>query len=401
MASIVIASAVRTPIGAFQGCLQSIGAPALGGFAIKEAIKQAKLDPSIIDQTIMGCVLQAGLGQAPARQAGVFGGVPLSVPALTVNKVCGSALRAVTIGYNEIMAKQAKICVVGGMENMSQAPYLSLTSRSGMRLGHGALKDHMFLDGLEDAYEKSTLMGVYAEACASYYKIDRAIQDEQATHSLMRAKAASEQGKFSHEMVKLTLKEKGKKGEEEKEIILDELPQIADLERIKSLKPAFANDGTVTAANASAISDGAAALILCDEDIAKTHNLPILARVEGHANYAGEPNWFTTAPIHATRKLLNQLDWHKDKIDLWEVNEAFAVVSHLYTQELGLNHEKVNIHGGACALGHPIGASGARILVTLIHALRQQGGGRGLASICIGGGEAIALAIMVDDKTTP
>ncbi len=388
MAEIVICSAKRTPMGGFQGALSSQTATNLGALAIQSAVADAKAPAEAINETIMGIVLPAGVGQAPARQASLGAGLPLATPATAVSKVCGSGTQAVIQGCNQIAAGYSDVVVAGGMESMSNAPYLSPNTRSGARLGHAKMLDHMFLDGLEDAYDGS-LMGVFAENCAQKYQFSRTAQDEYALTSLSRALAATDTGAFAPEIAPVAIKSR----QGEVTVAADEQPGNAKPEKIPNLKPAFAKDGTVTAANASSISDGAAALVLASRDAAQEQGLPILAKIVGHAGHAQEPGWFTTAPVAAAQKLLDRIGWSASDVDLWEVNEAFAVVAMAFMQDLGIDHSKVNVNGGACALGHPIGASGARILVTLVHALEQQGAKRGIAAICIGGGEALAIAI--------
>lgn len=384
----VILSGARTPMGAFQGELASKSAPELGAAAIAAALERAEIAPEQIDETLMGCVLPAGIGQAPARQASRFAGLPDSVPCTTVSKVCGSGMKAVMIGADQLGLGHAKILVAGGMESMSNAPYLLPKARGGYRLGHGEIKDHMFLDGLEDAYEHR-LMGTYAEDAARHYQFTRADQDAFATESLLRAKRAQTDGSFAAEIV--GIKVSGKGGETQ--VTTDEQPRRADPAKIPTLKPAFAKDGTVTAANSSSISDGAAALVLAREDFASKHGFKPRARIVAQANHAAEPRWFTTAPVGAIGKVLAQAEWNKDDVDLYEINEAFACVAMIAMRDLNLPNDKVNVNGGACALGHPIGASGARIIVTLLNALERRGLKRGVASLCIGGGEATAVAI--------
>jgi len=386
---IVITAAARTPIGGFQGDFASLTAPQLGAVAIRAALKRAGLQPAQIDEVVFGCVLPAGQGQAPARQATLGAGLPLATGATTVNKMCGSGMRAAMFAHDMLVAGSVDVAIAGGMESMTNAPYLLPKARSGMRMGHGQVLDHMFLDGLEDAYEKGRLMGVFAEACAGQYQFSRAAQDAYAIESLRRAKLANEDGSFDWEIAPVTVS--GKKGD----VIVkhDEQPAKADPAKVTQLKPAFAKDGTVTAANSSSISDGAAALVMMRASKAEQLGLSPLARVVGHASFAQEPNLFTTAPVGALRKLFDKTGWRAEQVDLFEINEAFAVVAMTAMHEHKLPHEKVNIHGGACALGHPIGASGARILVTLLGALRKQGARRGVASLCIGGGEATAMAL--------
>ena len=376
---IVITGAMRTPMGGFQGDFAGVTAPQLGAAAIKAALGSIPVD--LVSEVLMGCVLPAGLGQAPARQAALLAGLPVSVPATTINKMCGSGMKAVMLGHDALLAGSAEIIVAGGMESMSNAPYLLPKARSGMRMGHGEVKDHMFLDGLEDAYEPGRLMGSFAEDAATHYQFTRRMQDDYALASLSRALAAD----VSAEIVPVETKAGV--------ITRDEQPAKARPDKIPLLKPAFAKDGTVTAANASSISDGAAALMLTKVSVAEAHGLTPLARITGHASHAEEPKWFSRAPVGAIQKLLDKVGWTVDEVDLFEINEAFAVVALIAMHDLGISHDKLNIHGGACALGHPIGASGARILVTLINALRQTGGRRGVAAVCIGGGEATAVAI--------
>jgi acetyl-CoA C-acetyltransferase len=385
---IVILSGARTPMGGFQGELASITAPQLGAGAIAAAVGRSGLKPSDVSETLMGNVLSAGVGQAPARQASRFANLPDSVPCTTISKVCGSGMKAIMIGADQVALGRADFVVAGGMESMSNSPYLLPKARGGYRLGHGEIKDHMFLDGLEDAYEHR-LMGTYAEDAARHYQFTRAEQDAYATQSLMRAKLAGGKGWFKDEIVGVKMAARGV----ETEVMDDEQPRKADPAKIPTLKPAFAKDGTVTAANSSSISDGAAALVLTRGDIATARGLKPIARIVAQASHAGEPRWFTTAPVGAIQKVLKLADWKKDDVDLFEINEAFAVVAMIAMRDLGLSHDRLNVNGGACALGHPIGASGARILVTLIAALRARGGKRGVASLCIGGGEATAMAI--------
>ena len=382
---IVIAGAARTPLGSFQGKLKGYSAPALGAVAIEGALKRAGLDVASPDEVFMGCVLPAGLGQAPARQAAIAAGLPHSIGCTTVNKVCGSGMKAAMLGHDAILAGSAQIVVAGGMESMSNAPYLLTKARSGYRMGHGAVYDHMFLDGLEDAYDRGSLMGKFAEDTAEKYQFTRHAQDAFATESLLRARKATESGTFAREIINLP--------SEGGEIAVDELPTRADPAKIPLLKPAFREGGTVTAANSSAISDGAAALVLMSESDAERRGKGALARIVGHASHAQAPAWFTTAPVGAIAKLLERIGWTSDQVDLYEINEAFAVVTLAAMRDLHLPHEKVNVLGGACALGHPIGASGARLVVTLINALGERGLKRGIASLCIGGGEATAMAI--------
>jgi acetyl-CoA C-acetyltransferase len=385
---IVILGAARTAMGSFQGELASLPAPMLGAGAIREAVTRAGLKGEDITETYMGCVLPAGLGQAPARQAAIHGGLPNSVPCTTVNKVCGSGMKALMLAGDQLANGGASIIVAGGMESMSNAPYLLPKARGGYRLGHGEVKDHMFLDGLEDAYE-GRLMGTYAEDAARHYQFTRAEQDAYATQSLERAQRAQKDGSFADEIVALSVKGKGG----EAAMASDEQPRKADASKIATLKPAFAKDGTVTAANSSSISDGAAALVLTSGEIAAKRGLKPIARIVAQASNAAEPRWFTTAPVLAIERALERAGWKKSDVDLYEINEAFAVVAMIAQRELSLARDVVNVNGGACALGHPIGASGARIVVTLLNALKRRGLKRGVASLCIGGGEATALAV--------
>jgi acetyl-CoA C-acetyltransferase len=386
---IVIVSAARTPMGAFQGGLSGFAAPELGAAAIRAAVERAKLQPADIQEVIMGCVLPAGQGQAPARQASLGAGLPLAAGCTTVNKMCGSGMKAAMLASDLLTAGSMDIVVAGGMESMTNAPYLLPKARAGLRMGHGQVIDHMFYDGLEDAYDKGRLMGSFAEDCAQKYAFSRQSQDEFAIASLERAQKANKEGWFAWETTPLAIKA----GKDEKFVETDEQPFKANLQKIPTLKPAFRKDGTVTAANSSSISDGAAALVLMRRSTAEKRGLAPLATIIAHATHAQEPGWFTTAPVGAIGKLFARTGWSADQVDLFEINEAFAVVPMAAMREHRLPHEKVNVHGGACALGHPIGASGARIVVTLIGALRKYGGKRGVATLCIGGGEATAMAI--------
>jgi len=386
---IVIVSAARTPMGGFQGELKGFAAPELGAAAIRAAVERAKLKPEQVEEVIMGCVLPAGQGQAPARQASLGAGLPLAAGCTTVNKMCGSGMKAAMLAHDLLSAGSMAVVVAGGMESMTNAPYLMPKARTGYRMGHQQVLDHMFYDGLEDAYDKGRLMGSFAEDCADKYQFSRKEQDDFAIASLERAQKANKEGWFAWEITPLAIKA----GKEERFVETDEQPFKANFAKIPTLKPAFRKDGTVTAANSSSISDGAAALVMMRRSSADKLGLAPLATVVGHATHAQEPGWFTTAPIGAVRKLLEKTNWTAQAVDLFEINEAFAVVAMAAMREHGLPHEKVNVHGGACALGHPIGASGARIVVTLIGALRKYGGKRGVASLCIGGGEATALAI--------
>ncbi|HLZ66406.1 MAG TPA: acetyl-CoA C-acetyltransferase [Aliidongia sp.] len=386
---IVIVGMARTAMGGFQGELKDVAAPQLGATAIKAAIERAGLGADEIDEAIMGCVLPAGLGQAPARQAALGAGLPQSVGCTTINKVCGSGMKAAMLAHDLITAGSSRIMVAGGMESMSNAPYLLDKARGGYRLGHGRTLDHMFLDGLEDAYDKGRLMGTFAEDCAGHYQFTREEQDAFALASLDRARKAIEGGRFKGEIAPVAIKGRGG----ETIVDTDEQPLKARPDKIPTLKPAFRPDGTVTAANSSSISDGAAALVLMRRSEAEQRGLAPLAVIRGHATHAQAPAWFTTAPVKAIGNLLQKLDWRASDVDLYEINEAFAVVTMAAMRELDLPHDKVNVHGGACALGHPIGASGARLIVTLLAALEQYGLKRGVASLCIGGGEATALAV--------
>jgi len=389
---IVIVGAARTPMGGFQGDFASLAASDLGAVAIKAAVERAGIAPADVEEVIMGNVLSAGQGQAPARQASIKAGIHMSVGATTVNKMCGSAMKATMLAHDLIAAGTHRVMVAGGMESMSNAPYLMPKARSGYRMGHQTVYDHMFLDGLEDAYDKGRLMGTFAEECASKYEFSREAQDAFALASLTRAREAGENGGFDWEIAPVTVS--GRKGDAV--IARDEQPAKASPEKIPTLKPAFRKDGTVTAANSSSISDGAAALVLMPRSLAQQRGLVPLARIVAHATHAQEPGWFTTAPVGALRKLFEKTGWSTDQVDLFEVNEAFAVVTMAAMRELEIPHARMNVNGGACALGHPIGASGARILVTLIGALRKRGGRRGVAALCIGGGEATAMAIELE-----
>ena len=387
MKEVVIAGAARTPMGGFQGDFDGVEAPALGGAAIRAALSDARIET--VDEVLMGCVLPAGQGQAPARQAGFTGGLGDEVPATTLNKMCGSGMKAAMIGFDQIALGHTDTMITGGMESMSSAPYLLPKMRGGARLGHAQVIDHMFLDGLEDAYDKGRLMGTFAEDCAETFQFTREAQDAYAIASLEGALAAQKSGAFEGEIAPVTLKTR--KGDVT--IAEDEQPAKARPDKIPHLKPAFRKNGTVTPANSSSISDGAAALVLASHDAALAKGLNIRARIMGHASHAQAPGWFTTAPVPAAQKLLQRLGWSKDDVDLWEVNEAFAVVPMAFMHEMGLPRDKVNVNGGACALGHPIGASGARIMVTLLNTLEKRGLKRGIAAICIGGGEGTAIAI--------
>lgn len=386
--TVVILGAKRTPLGAFQGMLSPLQAPQLGAIAIQGALKEAALSPSQVQEVLMGCVLPAGLGQAPARQAALGAGLPANIPCTTLNKVCGSGMKAVMIAASDIRLGDVNVAVAGGMESMSNAPYLLQKARSGYRLGHGSLVDHMMMDGLENASDHLP-MGAFAERTAQKYGFSREAQDEFAIASDLKAIKASEDGTFTAEIEPVHVEH----GKIKVDVAQDEGPFKVKLDRIPTLKPAFAKDGTVTAANSSSISDGAAALVLSSETYACQHNLKPRARICGYTTHAQDPEWFTTAPVQAIQKLLDSLGWTTEDVDLFEINEAFAVVTMAAMTDLKIPPKKVNVHGGACALGHPIGASGARILVTLLHALEQKGLKRGIASLCIGGGEATAMAI--------
>ena len=386
---IVIVGSARTAMGGFQGDLQGATAPELGAAAIRAALERSGLAPELVDEVVFGCVLPAGQGQAPARQAAIAAGLPFATGASTVNKMCGSGMKAAMLAHDLILAGSANIAVAGGMESMSNAPYLLDRARGGYRLGHGRVIDHMFLDGLEDAYDKGRLMGTFAEDCAEAYQFTRPAQDDFAVTSLTRAKNAIEDGSFDSEITPVTVKN----GKTEQVVSRDEQPGKAKLEKIPTLKPAFRQNGTVTAANASSISDGAAALVLMRRSEADRRGLTPLATIVGHSTHAQAPNLFATAPIGALKKLSERTGWDLQDVDLFEINEAFAVVAMAAMRDLDLPHDKVNVHGGACALGHPIGASGARVIVTLLAALERYDLKRGMASLCIGGGEATAIAV--------
>lgn len=387
--SIVIVSAARTPMGGMLGAFSHVSAPTLGSFAIKAAVERAKVKADDIDEVIMGCVLSAGIGQAPARQAALSAGLPYHSGCTTINKMCGSGMKAVMFAHDLLLAGNNKMMIAGGLENMTAAPYLIPKARSGLRLGHDTIYDHMFLDGLEDAYDKGKLMGCYADDTAQKYGFSREQQDQFALQSLERANNAIKNNDFNAEITPVTIA--SRKGETV--VNTDEQPGNARPDKIPNLKPAFNKEGTVTAANSSSISDGAAALLLMTETTAKHQGLTPIARIKAHATHSQEPAWFTTAPVGAIKNVLQKTQWTVDDVDLWEINEAFACVTMAAIHDLELDVEKVNVHGGACALGHPIGASGARILVTLLYALQRYGKKRGIASLCIGGGEANAMAI--------
>lgn len=386
--SVVILAAQRTPIGAFQGVFSPVTAPQLGAVAIRGAIEAAGITPEQVDEVIMGCVLPAGLGQAPARQAAIAAGIPTSVPATTMNKMCGSALKAIMMAADQIRAGEAGVMVAGGLESMTNTPYLLPKARSGYRMGHGEVLDHMFYDGLQSAWD-GQMMGCFAENTAGRYQFSRADQDAFAAESVRRALAAVESGAFTKEIVPVTVK--GRKGE----VVVDrdETPFTCDIAKIPQLKPAFRKDGTVTAASSSSISDGAAAVVLASESAAAKIGAKPLAKIIAYASHSQEPEWFTIAPVGAIQKVLARTGWKASDVDLFEVNEAFAAVAMSAAKDIGISADKLNVNGGACALGHPVGATGARIVATLLHALIARGGRRGIASLCIGGGEAVAIAI--------
>ncbi|MFV3332240.1 acetyl-CoA C-acyltransferase [Pseudomonas sp. NY15437] len=386
---IVIVSATRTPMGGFLGDFKDVTAATLGAAAIRAAVERARLGAEEVDEAVLGCVLAAGQGQAPARQAVLGAGLARGTPCSTVNKMCGSGMKAAMMAHDAILAGSARVALAGGMESMSNAPYLLERARSGYRMGHGKVLDHMFLDGLEDAYDKGRLMGTFAEDCAEKYGFTREQQDDYAIASLTRAQKAMSEGRFKDEIVAVTVKS----GKELRAISEDEQPPKARLDKIPTLKPAFRDGGTVTAANASSISDGAAALVLMRLSEAEKRGLTPLAAIRGHSSYADAPNLFPTAPVGAVERLMQRTGWALGDVDLFEVNEAFAVVAMAAMRDLDIPHDKLNVHGGACALGHPIGASGARVIVTLLSALKQYDLKRGVASVCIGGGEATAIAV--------
>ncbi len=390
MREVVITGAARTPMGGFQGFFTSQTAAQLGGHAIRQALAEAQVET--VDEVVMGCVLPAGQGQAPARQAGFAGGLGEDVPATTLNKMCGSGMKAAMNAFDQIALGQCDTMIAGGMESMTNAPYLLPKMRGGARLGHGAVVDHMFLDGLEDAYEPGRLMGTYAEDCAEAFQFTRERQDEYALASLARAIDAQERGAFDREITPVKVETR----KTTVSVSADEQPASARPDKIPQLRPAFRKDGTVTAANSSSISDGAAALLLTTEEGAKAQGADVRARIVGHASHAQKPGLFTTAPVPATQKLLQKIGWEVDSVDLWEVNEAFAVVPMAFMHEMRIAHDIMNVNGGACALGHPIGASGARIMVTLLNAMERRDAKRGVAAICIGGGEATAIALERD-----
>lgn len=386
--SIVVVAGRRTPLGAFLGVLSPVTAIDLSATATKAAITDCGLDASDVDEILLGCVLPAGLGQAPARQAALAAGIPTGIPCTTVNKVCGSGMKTTTLGHDLIVAGSATIVITGGMESMSNAPYLMPKARSGYRMGHQEVLDHMFFDGLQNPYD-GNMMGHFADLTADKYGFTREEQDEFAIESVTRAREAASSGAFVSEIAPVTVKTR----KDEITVSEDEGPGKANIDKIQTLRPAFRKDGTVTAASSSSISDGAASLILMSAGEAERRKMEPLATIAGHSSFAQDPAWFTTSPVYAIKALHERLDWNTDSVDLYEVNEAFACVTMAAMREVGIEHDKINVNGGACALGHPIGASGARIIVTLINALRRRGGGRGIASLCIGGGEALAIGI--------
>jgi len=391
--SVVIVAARRTPLGAFQGDLAPLSATELSAAASLAAFEDTGLDGALVDEVLLGCVLPAGLGQAPARQAALGAGLPIGVTCTTVNKVCGSGMKTTMLGHDLVRAGSANIVLTGGMESMSNAPYLMPKARSGYRMGHQQVLDHMFFDGLQNPAD-GNMMGHFAEITAEKYGFSRAQQDAFAIESVTRARHAAANGHFDNEIVPVTVK--SRKGETI--VTQDEGPRVANIEKIPTLRAAFKTDGTVTAASSSSISDGAASLILMSHNDASERGIEVLATIAGHSGFAHQPEWFTTAPVFAIRALHEKLGWDENSVDLYEINEAFACVTMAAMHDVGIDHGKVNVNGGACALGHPIGASGARILVTLLHALRKRGGGKGIASLCIGGGEAVAIAIEVDGQ---
>ena len=386
---VVIVSAARTPMGAFQGDFSDLAAHDLGGAAIQAAVERAGIKPELVEEVLFGNCLMAGQGQAPARQAGFKGGLPQSTGAVTLSKMCGAGMEATILAHDQLIAGSREVMIAGGMESMTNAPYLLKKGRGGYRMGHDKIFDHMMLDGLEDAYEPGRSMGTFGEDCAAKYSFTREQQDAFAIASVTRAKAATESGAFAKEIAPVTVKDRSG----ERVVSVDEGPGKVKLDKVTSLKPAFKKDGTITAASSSSINDGAAALVLMRASTAKAQGLKPLATIIGHATHAQEPNWFATAPVGATQKLLAKTGWTVGDVDLWEINEAFAVVPMALMAELDIPHEKVNVNGGACALGHPIGASGARIMVTLMYAMKARGLTKGLATLCIGGGEATAMAI--------
>jgi len=389
---VVIVSAVRTPLGSFQGDFFSLAAHDLGAVVVRAAVERAGIDSKLITEVLLGNCLMAGQGQAPARQAALKGGLPMSVGAVTLSKMCGSGMRAAMFAHDMLIAGSHDVVMAGGMESMTNAPYLMLKGRSGYRMGHDRIFDHMMLDGLEDAYQPGRSMGTFGEDCAAKYSFTREQQDEFAIASVQRAKHAAQSGAFDAEIASVTVKDRAG----ERVVSIDEGPNKVKLDKVTSLKPAFKKDGTITAASSSSINDGAATLILMRQSNAKALGCKVLATIVAHATHAQEPEWFSTAPVGATQKVLSKANWKVQDVQLWEINEAFAVVPMALMKELNVSHDKVNVNGGACALGHPIGASGARIMVTLIHALKARGLQKGIATLCIGGGEATAVALQIE-----
>ena len=389
---IVIVSAVRTPLGSFQGDFFSLAAHDLGAVVVRAAVERAGIDSKLITEVLLGNCLMAGQGQAPARQAALKGGLPMSVGAVTLSKMCGSGMRAAMFAHDMLIAGSHDVVMAGGMESMTNAPYLMLKGRSGYRMGHDRIFDHMMLDGLEDAYQPGRSMGTFGEDCAAKYSFTREQQDEFAIASVQRAKHAAQSGAFDAEIASVTVKDRAG----ERVVSIDEGPNKVKLDKVTSLKPAFKKDGTITAASSSSINDGAATLILMRQSKAKALGCKVLATIVAHATHAQEPEWFSTAPVGATQKVLSKANWKVQDVQLWEINEAFAVVPMALMKDLNVSHDKVNVNGGACALGHPIGASGARIMVTLIHALKARGLQKGIATLCIGGGEATAVALQIE-----
>lgn len=389
---VVIVSAVRTPLGSFQGDFSSLAAHDLGAVVVRAAVERAGIDSKLITEVLLGNCLMAGQGQAPARQAALKGGLPMSAGAVTLSKMCGSGMRAAMFAHDMLIAGSHDVVMAGGMESMTNAPYLMLKGRSGYRMGHDRIFDHMMLDGLEDAYQPGRSMGTFGEDCAGKYSFTREQQDEFAIASVQRAKHAAQSGAFDAEIASVTVKDRAG----ERVVSIDEGPNKVKLDKVTSLKPAFKKDGTITAASSSSINDGAATLILMRQSKAKALDCKVLATIVAHATHAQEPEWFSTAPVGATQKVLSKANWKVQDVQLWEINEAFAVVPMALMKELNVSHDKVNVNGGACALGHPIGASGARIMVTLIHALKARGLQKGIATLCIGGGEATAVALQIE-----
>ncbi len=389
---VVIVSAVRTPLGSFQGDFFSLAAHDLGAVVVRAAVERAGIDSKLITEVLLGNCLMAGQGQAPARQAALKGGLPMSAGAVTLSKMCGSGMRAAMFAHDMLIAGSHDVVMAGGMESMTNAPYLMLKGRSGYRMGHDRIFDHMMLDGLEDAYQPGRSMGTFGEDCAAKYSFTREQQDEFAIASVQRAKHAAQSGAFDAEIASVTVKDRAG----ERVVSIDEGPNKVKLDKVTSLKPAFKKDGTITAASSSSINDGAATLILMRQSNAKALGCKVLATIVAHATHAQEPEWFSTAPVGATQKVLSKANWKVQDVQLWEINEAFAVVPMALMKELNVSHDNVNVNGGACALGHPIGASGARIMVTLIHALKARGLQKGIATLCIGGGEATAVALQIE-----